>query len=301
MSRLVAVLISVVALATAEVSAVESRLISAAGLSEGRKPVQEALLTDGTDGTDTLHWDGPNDDAGIGMAEGGTFWGAVRLTPVENCTLTSVLWFNYTFASRAVICVWGAGNDYMPGVLLDTVVSTTGIYAWHDVPVPHRWLAAGEDIWVGVRATHPRGTFPLGHDAGPMVVLGGGYVSFDGGGWMQMKQLDPSLDFNWNMRAVVQSAPAGLSNQGVTSANPSGFRVTPNPASTGSINIEMQVTRASDIRVMIFDASGRCVLGRSSPVDNTGCAGPLDIHTLSSGVYLVRLDAGADVTKLVVQ
>ncbi|MFO7639458.1 MAG: hypothetical protein R6X14_09265, partial [bacterium] len=184
----------------ASVPATEALLSTANGSRRGGDPVPEPPLMP----TDTLHWDGPNNSNGVGLTNGGTFWGAVRFTPSTGCTLTHVLWYNYTAATYAVVYIWGpSGNNTTPGALLDTVVSTMGSNTWRSVAVPTRRLPAGQDFWVGVRVTHAAATHPLGVDAGPQVQHRGGYISTNGTSWAELYQY--GLNFNWNIRAVVQT------------------------------------------------------------------------------------------------
>ena len=39
---------------------------------------------------ETLHYDGPNND-GVGLTDGGTFYGAVRFTPTQSCSLKTAV------------------------------------------------------------------------------------------------------------------------------------------------------------------------------------------------------------------
>ncbi|HDQ99135.1 MAG TPA: hypothetical protein ENN51_02460, partial [candidate division WOR-3 bacterium] len=198
----------------ASVEATVELLSTASGERRGGEPVSEPP----TMPTDTLHWDGPNNSNGIGLTAAGTFYGAVRFTPSTGCTLTHVLWYNYNAyqLSRAVVYIWGpSGNPNSPGALLDTVVSTMGSNTWHNIAVPNRRLPAGQDFWVGVRVTQDSATHPIGIDAGPQVQQRGGYISMDGSSWAELYQY--GLNYNWNIRAVVQTEDLPALDLAVTS------------------------------------------------------------------------------------
>jgi len=81
--------------------------------------------------------------------------------------------------------------------------------------------------------------------------------------------------------------------------------VSPNPIANGYATIRLSgpAVRWSSGQVRIFDAAGRCVMGRSLVCRSSEFAVPLDLRNLANGVYLVRFDADGYTRsqKLVVQ
>jgi len=89
-----------------------------------------------------------------------------------------------------------------------------------------------------------------------------------------------------------------------------GLQIVPNPPVSGWATLRFgpgdrwaggQRDREANLRV--FDAAGRCVLSRSLVIGNRSLAIPLDLRSLSGGVYLVKLEADGftQTQKLVVQ
>jgi hypothetical protein len=76
----------------------------------------------------------------------------------------------------------------------------------------------------------------------------------------------------------------------------------PSPLAGNVLHVEYSLNQAGPANVTLFDISGRPVAKRDFVADRTGEL-PLDLHLLSGGVYLVRLEDGHQslVRKLVVQ
>jgi len=78
--------------------------------------------------------------------------------------------------------------------------------------------------------------------------------------------------------------------------------LSPSPLAGNVLHVEYSLTQAGPASVTLFDVSGRPVATRRFVADRSGEL-PLDLRSLSGGVYLVRLDDGRQsvVQKLVVQ
>ncbi|MBM3315869.1 hypothetical protein FJY71_08560, partial [candidate division WOR-3 bacterium] len=189
----------------------------------------ELLAGDNPD--ETLHWDGVNAN-GIGLTGGGTFYGAARFTPTSTCTLKAALFFQRQPSNADYIFIFGEGTDTTPGAVIESIpytVSDTMVWKRFNTsrsPI----IVAGTDFWVAVRITHAAGRFPLGCDAGPMIRDRGGFISTGGGRWQQLPDLNPALNYNWNIRAIVASVPGAAHDVGVsriiapgTSINPGSY------------------------------------------------------------------------------
>lgn len=206
----------------------------------------------GVDDEETLHYDGPNADA-IGLTAGGTYTGAVRFTPTENCQLVALLFFQYQASSNEKAFVWAAGSTSQPGPLRDSAnYPGAGDSVWKRVdfaaPIP---LNANEDFWLGPRMTHAQGVYPLGVDAGPMVPTRGGWIYFQGA-WSQLA--DYGLNYNWNIRAIVTTQSLAH-DVGVLSVSPSGrIRVGETAVFEGVVKNYGTNTETFDVHYEVLDS-----------------------------------------------
>ncbi len=161
------------------------------------------------DANETLHFDS-DPASGVGLTNGGTFWGGVRFTPTTACTLKTLLFYQWNSSGNDYIFVFGENNDTTPGARLDSVAySGTDSMTWKAANLASPLvLPAGIDFWVAVRLNSSAGAYPLGVDAGPNVHDHGGFISTNGTRWQNLPDDNPALDFNWNIRAVVAVAPS---------------------------------------------------------------------------------------------
>jgi len=74
-------------------------------------------------------------------------------------------------------------------------------------------MPSGTDFWLGVQVTHAAGQYPVGVDAGPGVAERGGFINYDGT-WTELRTV--GLNFNWNIRAIVQTGAAPAADVGVS-------------------------------------------------------------------------------------
>lgn len=73
------------------------------------------------------------------------------------------------------------------------------------------------------------------------------------------------------------------------------LEICPNPVSSGLVRMRLSPAQRSSLSAQrfllrLYDASGRCVLSESFVIRTSDFALPLDCRSLSSGVYLLRLD-----------
>jgi hypothetical protein len=159
--------------------------------------------TDDSRAEDTIKYDGPNDNNGIGLTAGGTFYGAVRFTPVDPCSLKSAIFYLYgTVSAPGYVYIHGPGTATAPGPKLDSVPYTGAVGIWNRVNfTSNLFLPSGTDFWLNLRLTHVAGQYPFGVDAGPSVMPARSFVSTDGSTYSSLASL--GLDYNWNLRAIV--------------------------------------------------------------------------------------------------
>jgi hypothetical protein len=115
--------------------------------------------------------------------------------------VTQVAFFPYEAAATYKIRVWiGAGPA---NLVVDQAVSNPLINQWNYVtlstPVP---IDITQELWVGYYVNTTTG-FPAGVDDGPAVDGYGNMMNF--GGWQTLLQINPELDYNWNIQARVQT------------------------------------------------------------------------------------------------
>lgn len=154
---------------------------------------------------ETLHYDGQNYNA-IGLTGGGSFRGAVRFTPTTSCTVKSILFYQRNSSADDFVFIFAEGDDSTPGPILDSAAYTgSGNMRWKRVDFSNPVvITAGIDFWTCVRCTHLADSFPLGVDSGPIVPYRGGFISTSGGRWEQLPDNNPLLNYNWNIRAIIE-------------------------------------------------------------------------------------------------
>ena len=170
---------------------------------------------------------------------------------------------------------------------------------WEYYPANDSWNQLRED-------TLPQYTVTTGKKR--RVKNGADLVSYEGGALFALKG-NKTLEM-WRYGISTLDAPSstprvrsGATAGGDIVHRPS-FIVSPNPVISSFATLKMsgQAVKWSSGLVRVFDIAGRCVLTRPLGHSTTGLL-LLDCRRLSSGVYLVRLDAGgySVADKLVVQ
>jgi len=146
----------------------------------------------------------------IGLTTGGTFEGAIRLTPTELAPfdgnqIVSVKYCHGMLsgsgepATDGYMKIYGPGTATAPGALLvSEPFSTPSGNDWFQYnfvnPVT---VDATQDLWFSVEVDNtPAGAYPLGVDAGPAVDGKADWVSMDGVTWIELQIY--GLDYNWN-------------------------------------------------------------------------------------------------------
>lgn len=162
-----------------------------------------------------IHFDDGTNVNAIGLNNGGTFEGAIRITPVElvdydGYTLTAVRWHHgssggSTPPHSGTIKIYDAGTSTNPGGLITSEPFTVPSMGWFEIPLSTPvQIDVSKDVWVSVQVTHAVGEYPLGVDPGPVVPGKGGWISIDGVTWMQLGIDIPTLNCNWNIWAKVE-------------------------------------------------------------------------------------------------
>ena len=156
----------------------------------------------------TLHYDGDNASA-VGLTDGGVMTVGARfpasmVNEYAGMELYQMeVFINDPPNSTAVkIFNYGLPNIPGPGELLyeEQWSFSPGVWNYIDLSTPV--FVNGGDLWVTYAVDHLAGTFPGGTDGGP-AHPDGDWIS-TGAGW---SHLAPTLDYNWNVRAVLTGDP----------------------------------------------------------------------------------------------
>jgi hypothetical protein len=172
-----------------------------------------------------IHWDDGVNANSIGTGAATTFdvaarWEPAQLVNYDGASVTEVSFFPAEEASDYSIRVWlGAGAANM---VVDQPVTNPLIGQWNTValttPVA---VDLSQELWVGYFVNTTTG-FPAGCDDGPAIDGYGNMMNF--GGWQTLLQINPELDYNWNVQVHLQTVSGdkmqlgSLPQQGNTSA-----------------------------------------------------------------------------------
>jgi len=154
-----------------------------------------------------IHWDdGVNGGNSIGTGAAAEFdvaarWEPAQLTAYDGASVTEISFFPAEAAATYKVRVWiGAGAA---NLVVDQTVSNPVIGDWNTVmlttPVP---IDVTQELWVGYYINTTTG-YPAGVDDGPAIDGYGNMMNF--GGWQTLLDINPDLDFNWNIAAHVMT------------------------------------------------------------------------------------------------
>jgi hypothetical protein len=163
-----------------------------------------------------VNYDGDNY---TGVGDGGTtFEGGARfrasiLGAYTGGELQMVQFYYYQAATGLSIKVYDAGTSTDPGaLLLDQTVDLGSLTVgdWNEVTLSTPIPISGNDLWVVLRVEDATGAnYPFGVDAGP-ADPDGDFVN-DSGVWQHLN--DFGLNYNWNIRGVIETNPGGGGGQ----------------------------------------------------------------------------------------
>ena len=126
-------------------------------------------------------------------------WEPSMLVDYDGAAVTEVAFFPAEVAAEYHIRIWvGAGPANM---VVDQAVTAPLMDQWNyvtlDTPFP---IDISQELWIGYYVNAQTG-FPAGADAGPGIDGYGNMMNF--GGWQTLLQINPDLDYNWNLQAHV--------------------------------------------------------------------------------------------------
>ncbi len=151
----------------------------------------------------------------IGLTSGGTFEGAIRLTPTElaafdGWTLKSVKYTHGMLsgsgepATDGYMKVYGPGTATAPGALLvsEPFHTDAGNFVYQYDFVNPVVIDGTQDLWFSIEVDNtPAGAYPLGVDAGPAIDGKSDWVALSGA-WSELQIY--GLDYSWNHEIGVE-------------------------------------------------------------------------------------------------
>ena len=163
-------------------------------------------------GENWIHFDDGTNVNAIGLTAGGTWEGAIRITPTElaeydGYEITGVRWHHGqapfpTPQHSGNIKVYDAGTSTQPGSLITSEPFEAYENDWFDVELSEPVQIDGdEDIWVSIEGTHSAGQYPAGCDNGPIISGKGGWACLEGV-WSEISA--SGFNVNWNIWAELE-------------------------------------------------------------------------------------------------
>lgn len=156
-----------------------------------------------------IRWDdGVNSGNSIGTGGAVEFdvaarWTPAQLTYYQGLPISQVAFFPAEYAATYNVRIWvGEGPDSM---VVDQEVPNPVIGQWNYVTLtPTVPLDVTKELWVGYHVTAQTG-YPAGVDDGPAINGYGNMMNF--GGWQTLLQINPYLDYNWNIACMLGPDP----------------------------------------------------------------------------------------------
>jgi hypothetical protein len=153
-----------------------------------------------------IQWhNGETNSLGVGTGASTEFdvaarWNTEQLAYFDGDTLTDVAFFPREALATYRIRVWvGAGAA---NLIYDTEVADPVINQWNYVSMIYPVVIdSDQELWVGYNVDAVTG-YPAGVDTGPALDGYGNMIDF--GGWQTLKQINPDLDYNWNIAAFLR-------------------------------------------------------------------------------------------------
>jgi len=175
----------------------------------GNVPASPKKDDDDIETVEIHHDSGYNSGVGAGASE---FITAARFTAEDLAEyygiydLSAVKYHIRTTEFNAVtVKIWEGGSDsgpdneiYSKDVTDEVIINDWSIHLLDELIK----LTPGEEYWIGY-AMEATGGFPASVDSGPIVEGKGGWIFFQGS-WTELPDLNAELNFNWNIRGILQ-------------------------------------------------------------------------------------------------
>lgn len=150
-----------------------------------------------------IHWDnGVNSGISVGTGSAVEFdvaarWEPVHLADLEGASVYEIAFFPVETNCTYSIRVWtGSGN-----LIYDQLVDNPVVGQWNPIQLNNPVLInTAEELWAGFHVNTQTG-YPAGIDNGPAIDGYGNLINF--GGWQTLLQINPDMNYNWNIKAHV--------------------------------------------------------------------------------------------------
>ena len=127
-------------------------------------------------------------------------WDAAQLVNYDGASVTQVSFFPAETAATYKVRVWIGANA--TNMVVDQAISNPLIGQWNTVtlntPGP---IDITQELWIGYNVNTQAG-YPAGTDDGPAVDGYGNMINF--GEWQTLLDINPELDYNWNIQAYIE-------------------------------------------------------------------------------------------------
>ncbi len=157
-----------------------------------------------------LHWDdGVNSGNSIGTGEPVEFevaarWDHEQLEYLGGLTISEIAFFPAEGAASYSVRIWsGEGPDTL---IIDQPVNSPVIGQWNYISLINPVIIdITKDLWVGYHVNTLAG-YPAGVDDGPAIDGYGNMMYFEGA-WQTLLEINPELNFNWNIACHIVPGP----------------------------------------------------------------------------------------------
>jgi len=156
-----------------------------------------------------IHWDDGENYTSIGTNSATEFdvaarWEQAQLVQYDGNQVAQIAFFPDQAAATYKVRVWTGGTIAGPAnMVVDQTVTNPVIGAWNYIILTTPVLIdISQELWVGYYVNTTTG-FPAGCDNGPAVDGYGNMMNW--GGWTTLKEISPSLDYNWNIQAFIET------------------------------------------------------------------------------------------------
>jgi hypothetical protein len=161
---------------------------------------------------DWIHWDsGVNGGNSIGTGSPLEFdvaarWNANQLPIFNGHALYQIAFFPAESQATYSVRVWtGSGPDTM---VVDQIVNSPVIGQWYTMTLVNPVeVDSTKDLWIGYHIS-TTGGYPAGVDDGPAINGYGNMMYYDSA-WSTLLEINPKLDYNWNIKGHINGYNSG--------------------------------------------------------------------------------------------
>lgn len=164
-----------------------------------------------------IHWDDEINYTAIGIGSPMPFdlaarWEPEQLSGFEGSSITQIAFFPNEESSTYRVRVWI--GELAENLIVDQEVISPVIGEWNTItletPVP---VDITQELWIGYQNDGENG-YQMGVDDGPAIDGYGNMINF--GGWQTLLEINPAMDYNWNIAAhlVTVTGESKLLNKG---------------------------------------------------------------------------------------